>query len=79
MRNIGNFSSHTIENIWLVAGLKHNLLSICQLCKIGYEVMFDKNNFTIVILTDKFIFFIENRKGNVYQINFSDLANQKVV
>jgi hypothetical protein len=41
--------------------------------------VFDKNNCTITTSTDKSIFFIENRKGNVYKIYFSNLADQKVV
>jgi hypothetical protein len=39
---VGN-SSLSINNVWLVDGLKHNLLSISQFCDSGYVVMFDKN------------------------------------
>ena len=41
---IGNDSFTFIENIWLVDGLKHDLLSISQLCDKGFRVVFDKNN-----------------------------------
>ena len=34
-------SSPMIENIDLVDGLKHNLLSISQLCDRGFKVVFD--------------------------------------
>ena len=74
---IGN-SSISINNVWLVEGLKHNLLSISQFCDIGYEVMFDKS-FCTVMNNDKSVVFKGSRRGNVYKINFSDLANQKVV
>jgi len=40
---IGN-SSISINNVWFVYGLRHNLLSISQFCDSGYNVMFDKNN-----------------------------------
>ena len=43
---IGNIpinSSNFIENVLLVDGLKHNLISISQLCDKGYIVIFDKN------------------------------------
>lgn len=74
---IGN-SSISINNVWLVEGLKHNLLSISQFCDNGYEVMFDKS-FCTVMNNDKSVVFKGSRRGNVYKINFSDLANQKVV
>jgi hypothetical protein len=78
MRTIGN-SSISINNVWFVDGLRHNLLSISQFCDSSYEVMFDKNNCTVINKTDKSTVFKEKRKNNVYKINFSDLADQKVV
>jgi len=42
-RTIGN-SSISINNAWLVDGLRHNLFSISQFCDSGYDVMFDKTN-----------------------------------
>jgi hypothetical protein len=44
---IGN-SSISINNVWLVDGLKHNLLSISQFCDNGYDVMFDKTSCTVI-------------------------------
>ena len=38
---IGNNSSSLIENVFLVDGLKHNLLSIIQLCDKGFKVIFE--------------------------------------
>jgi len=41
---IGNIklgSSPMIENVALVNGLKHNLLSVSQLCEKGFNVIFD--------------------------------------
>jgi len=35
---IGMNSSNSIENVLLVEGLKHNLLSVSQLCDKGYLV-----------------------------------------
>ena len=37
---IGNNSSSNIENVLFVKGLKHNLLSISQLCDKGMKVIF---------------------------------------
>ena len=39
--SIDNNSSSLIENILLVDGLKHNLLSISQLCDKGFKVIFE--------------------------------------
>ena len=39
--SIGNNSSTYIENVLLVSGIKHNLLSIIQLCDKGHKVIFE--------------------------------------
>jgi len=41
---IGNGSSFNIKTVLLVEGLKHNLISISQLCGKGFKVMFGPNN-----------------------------------
>jgi len=46
-RTIGN-ASISINNVWLVDGLKHNLLSMSQFCDNGYDVLFDKTSCTVV-------------------------------
>ena len=46
--NIKISSSPLIENVILVEGLKHNLLSISQICDKGFKVIFD--DFTCDIL-----------------------------
>ena len=38
--NIGNDTSSLIESVLLVDGLKHNILSISQLCDKGFKVIF---------------------------------------
>jgi hypothetical protein len=37
---IGKVNSAKIENVHFVEGLKHNLISISQLCDNGFEVIF---------------------------------------
>lgn len=78
MRTTSN-SSNFINNVWLVDGLKHNLLSISQICDGGYEVLFDYNKCTIMRTPNKSIVSFGYKKCNVYHINFTDLADQKVV
>jgi len=77
-RTIDN-SSISINNVWLVDDLKHNLLSISQFCDNGYDVMFDKTNCTVINKNNKSIIFKGNRMDNVYKINCSELVDQKVV
>ena len=38
--SVGNPSSTTISDVLSVEGLKHNLISISQLCDKGYKVSF---------------------------------------
>jgi hypothetical protein len=68
---IGN-SSISINNVWLVDGLEHNILSISQFCDNGYDVMFEKTNCTVINKDNKSILFKGKRMENVYKINFSD-------
>jgi len=50
---IGKSSSTPIENVLLVEGLKHNLLSVSQLCDRGYKVSFDSEKCVIKHKHDK--------------------------
>ncbi|XP_070048573.1 uncharacterized protein [Nicotiana tomentosiformis] len=54
-----------ITKVYLVAGLNNNLLSISQLCDLGYEVMFKKTGCAIKDETCKIIL-PGKRYGNVY-------------
>ncbi|CAJ2653255.1 unnamed protein product, partial [Trifolium pratense] len=75
---VGN-SSLSINDVWLVDGLKHNLLSISQFCDNGYVVIFNKESCTVTKQSDNSIIFKGLRKNNVYKINLSDLNEQKVM
>ena len=75
---IGN-SSISINNVWLVDRLKHNILSISQFCDNGYDVMFGKTNYTVINKDDNSIVFKGKRIENVSKINFSELGYQKVI
>jgi len=61
-----------IENVLLVDGLKHDLLSISQLCDKGFRVMFDKKNCIIENASDGKVLFVGNRDENVYTIDLND-------
>ena len=43
VRKIGKSLSYSIDNVYLVDGLQHNLLSVSQLCDKGNHVGFTSN------------------------------------
>ncbi|RVW24377.1 hypothetical protein CK203_093263 [Vitis vinifera] len=59
--NIGNDTSSLIESVLLVDGLKHNLLSISQLCDKGFKVIFEASH---CIIKD-----IQNEKPSSWAID----------
>ena len=68
-------TSISINNVWLVDGLKHHLLSISQFCDNDYDVLFNKTSCTVVNKNDNSIIFKGKRMDNVYKINFSELID----
>jgi len=67
-----------MDNVFLVKGLKHNLLSISQLCDNGYNVTFNKD-MCIVQNKDNSSVFSTKRQRNLYKIKLGDLSIQKVL
>ena len=70
---VGKTSSTSIDNVLYVDGLKHNLLSISQLCDKGYKVVFDSTCCMIVSKNDKEIKMVGNRINNIYMINLDSI------
>ncbi|RVW69441.1 hypothetical protein CK203_062793 [Vitis vinifera] len=69
--NIDNDTSSLIESVLLVDGLKHNLLSISQLCDKCFKMIFEASHCIIKdIQSDKTIF-MHHKCDNVYAINIS--------
>ena len=56
--NVGNYSPPIIENVLLIDNLKHNLLSISQLCDKGYHVVFESSKCLIEDGCSKEVIFI---------------------
>lgn len=74
---VGKEPLPVINNVLLVEGLKHNLLSISQLCDSGFTVSFNKVKCSVTDTDDKIIFEAQ-RQGNLYKTNLENLANQNV-
>jgi len=53
--DIGRNDRVIIEDVLLVKGLKHNLLSISQLCDKGYKIMFEPDQCLIQNLLKRFL------------------------
>lgn len=70
-RIIGNTHSTIIKNVLLVNGLKHNLLSITQLCDKGYIVIFKSSK--CVVKHESSIIFVGQKHENIYIVDLNDL------
>ena len=67
-------SSTFIENVLLVDKLKHNLLSISQLCDVGFNVIFKTSMCIVADPINPNSKFIGQRLDNVYVVDLDDLA-----
>ena len=67
-----------VEQVLLVDGLKHNLLSISQLCDEGSVVVFEKDQYVIKIRDSDEVRFIAQRNKNIYILQLKELADQDV-
>ena len=61
--NLGNV---IISNVALVQGLKHNLLSVSQICDRGYNVDFYEEHSEIVSKSTGKVAVTAHRHGNIY-------------
>jgi hypothetical protein len=63
--------SHSISNLFLVDSLDYNLLSISQLCKMGYNCLFTHVGAT-VFRSDDSVAFKGVLDGQLYLVDFND-------
>ena len=63
-----------IENVFLVDKLKHNLLSISQLCEVGFNVNFKTLMCIVADPLNPNSKFIRHRLGNIYIVDLDDLV-----
>ena len=69
--SIGDKSNLLIHDVLYVEGLKHNLISISQLCDKGYQVIFKQNSCEICLPNLKEVMLIGKRINNVYLLDTS--------
>ncbi|GAV69117.1 gag_pre-integrs domain-containing protein [Cephalotus follicularis] len=71
-------NNHTsIHNVLFVDGLKHNLLSISQLCDKDCRVVFEKDSCKVININNNQIKSVGYKHGNVYVVYINDLQNVK--
>jgi hypothetical protein len=71
--------SLVIENVLLVDGLKHNLLSISQLCDKCYNVIFKSIMCIIVNEVNNHVLFVAFRNENVYTIDLDNVSSKESI
>ena len=73
---VGKNPSKIIDNVYLVEGLKFNLLSVSQLCDKGNQVIFDKEKCVVKNPNTGDTFITALRHDNVYTLNTKEIAAQ---
>jgi hypothetical protein len=63
---------HSISNVFLVDSLDYNLLSVSQLCKMGYNCLFTDVGVTAFRRSDDSIAFKGLLDGQLYLVDFND-------
>ena len=78
IREIGNPQSLSIYHVFLIDGLKHNLLSISQLCDMQNKVTFYPKNCFVSSLDEDKVIFSGERVDNVYIIDLNKIYNKDI-
>jgi hypothetical protein len=65
-------SDHSIFNVFLVDSLDYNLLSVSQLCKMGYNCLFIDIGVTVFRRSDDSIAFKGVLDSQLYLVDFND-------
>jgi hypothetical protein len=60
---------HSISNVFLVDSLDYNLLSVSQLCKMGYNYLFTDVGVTVFRISDDSIAFKGVLDGQLYLVD----------
>lgn len=71
----GNIS---IDDVLLVDGLKHNLLSISQLCDKGHKVVFKHDICEVVNNASNDVVFVGYRHSNIYKVDLNCMTKDNL-
>ena len=76
--SIGNQDETQIKNVLYVDSLKHNLLSISQLCDKGFKIEFNRNYCLISEAIFGKVVHIDKKIGNIYMLNVEHASFHKL-
>jgi hypothetical protein len=62
--------NHSISDVYLVESLNYNLLSVSQLCEMGYSFLFTNEGVTVFRRGDDSVAFKGEFKGRLYLVDF---------
>jgi hypothetical protein len=74
VKGLGKISispDHSISNVFLVDSLDYNLLSVSQLCKMGYNCLFIDAGVTVFRRSDDSLAFKGVLEGQLYLVDFN--------
>ena len=63
-------NNQSLSNVLLVNSLSYNLLSVSQLCKLGYNCLFTDEDVTVFRRDDSSVAFKGKLKGDLYLVDF---------
>ena len=75
---IGESFSYSIDNVYLVDGLQHNLLSVSQLCDKNNLVVFSPKRYLVVNINTGDVVFRGKRHKNVYKVCISSISQNNL-
>jgi hypothetical protein len=68
---ISSSTDHSISNVFLVEFVSYNLLSVSQLCEMGYNCLFTNEGVTVFRRSDDSVAFKCVLKGKLYPVDFT--------
>jgi len=76
--DVGGRNTLEIKDVLYVEGLKHNLLSISQLCDKGLKVIFESDYYTIPQKDSKEVTLQGMRHNNIYLIDLDNASSSDI-
>ena len=76
---IGRSDEHSIDKVYYVEVLRHNLLSISQLCDKGKKVIFRFSDVEVINLNTQKLVLTGNRDKHVYTVYTSTISDKNLV
>ncbi|CAN1215725.1 Retrovirus-related Pol polyprotein from transposon TNT 1-94, partial [Linum perenne] len=72
---VGNKNNTYLNKVMLVDGLKHNLISISQMCDKENRIIFENTVYSVERIKDSEMLFTGFRTGNIYLVDFQNINN----